>query len=123
MVCRSMKVLQRDDRSLVGWYASATVSLPPRPAPHPVKRLLAVMPGGIGQPHAPEALRGVLDRMAQLGPARGLDGLVGPQVGRPPVPVPDGRSLKSSPMPMRREAERTSSMFQAATTDSNCPSW
>ena len=51
-------------------------------------------PGGIGQPHAPEALRGVLDRMAQLGPARGLDGLVGPQVGRPPVPVPDGAQFE-----------------------------
>lgn len=45
---------------------------------------------GMSQLHVPAALRRSLDRLGQLGSARGLDGLVGPAVGRTPVPVPEG---------------------------------
>jgi poly(hydroxyalkanoate) depolymerase family esterase len=45
---------------------------------------------GASQLQIPTALRRSLDRLGQLGPVRGLDGLVGPAVGRVPVPVPDG---------------------------------
>ena len=38
----------------------------------------------------PDALRGFLDRLAQGGGARGLDGLAGPTVVRAPLPMPDG---------------------------------
>ena len=47
-------------------------------------------PGAITQPQIPEALRGFLDRMGQLGSVGRLDGLVGPAVGRASVPLPDG---------------------------------
>jgi poly(hydroxyalkanoate) depolymerase family esterase len=40
--------------------------------------------------HIPDALRGLLDRLAQGGAASGLDGLAGPALGRAPLPVPDG---------------------------------
>ena len=44
-----------------------------------------------GEPHhLPGALRGMLDRLAQGGIARGLDGLLTPAVGRARIPVPDG---------------------------------
>lgn len=43
------------------------------------------------QSAGPDALRRFLDRMGQLGPIRGLDGLVGPAVNRaPPRAPPDG---------------------------------
>ena len=45
---------------------------------------------GASQGEVPAALRRSLDRLGQLGSVRGLDGLVGPAVGRTPVPVPDG---------------------------------
>ena len=45
---------------------------------------------GASQRQVPAALRRSLDRLGQLGSVRGLDGLVGPAVGRTPVPVPDG---------------------------------
>jgi poly(hydroxyalkanoate) depolymerase family esterase len=45
---------------------------------------------GTSQLRVPEALRLSLDRLGQLGSARGLEGLVGPAVGRTPVPVPEG---------------------------------
>jgi poly(hydroxyalkanoate) depolymerase family esterase len=45
---------------------------------------------GASQLQVPTALRRSLDRLGQLGSVRGLDGLVGPAVGRIPVPVPDG---------------------------------
>jgi poly(hydroxyalkanoate) depolymerase family esterase len=38
----------------------------------------------------PDALRGFLDRLAQGGGARGLDGLAGPTVVRAPLRIPDG---------------------------------
>jgi poly(hydroxyalkanoate) depolymerase family esterase len=38
----------------------------------------------------PDALRGFLDRLAQGGGARGLDGLAGPTVVRAPLPMPEG---------------------------------
>ena len=38
----------------------------------------------------PEALRGFMDRIGQLGHVDGIDGLVGPAVGRAPAPLPDG---------------------------------
>ena len=45
---------------------------------------------GASQREVPAALRRSLDRLGQLGSVRGLDGLVGPAVGRTLVPVPDG---------------------------------
>jgi poly(hydroxyalkanoate) depolymerase family esterase len=45
---------------------------------------------GTSQLRVPEALRRSLDRLGQLGSTRGLEGLVGPAVGRTPVPVPEG---------------------------------
>jgi poly(hydroxyalkanoate) depolymerase family esterase len=45
---------------------------------------------GLSQLQVPAALRRSLDRLRQLGSVRGLDGLVGPAVGRIPIPVPDG---------------------------------
>jgi poly(hydroxyalkanoate) depolymerase family esterase len=45
---------------------------------------------GASQGEVPAALRRSLDRLGQLGSVRGLDGLVGPAVGRTLVPVPDG---------------------------------
>jgi poly(hydroxyalkanoate) depolymerase family esterase len=45
---------------------------------------------GASQLQVPAALRRSLDRLRQLGSVRGLDGLVGPAVGRIPIPVPDG---------------------------------
>jgi poly(hydroxyalkanoate) depolymerase family esterase len=45
---------------------------------------------GASQLQVPAALRRSLDRLRQPGSVRGLDGLVGPAVGRTPVPVPDG---------------------------------
>ena len=47
-------------------------------------------PGAMTQPQMPEALRGFMDRMGQLGSVGGIDGLVGPAVGRAPAPLPDG---------------------------------
>jgi len=41
-------------------------------------------------PQMPEALRGFMDRIGQLGHVDGIDGLVGPAVGRAPAPLPDG---------------------------------
>jgi poly(hydroxyalkanoate) depolymerase family esterase len=46
--------------------------------------------GTTSQPHMPEAIRGLLDRIGQFGSPGGLDTLVPPAVGRAPVPVPDG---------------------------------
>jgi poly(hydroxyalkanoate) depolymerase family esterase len=46
--------------------------------------------GAMGQAEFPEALRGLMDRMGQPGSLPGLDGLVGPGVVRPVVPLPDG---------------------------------
>ena len=46
------------------------------------------------QLQVPEALRGSLDRLGQLGSVRGFDGLVGPAVGRTPVPVPEGAQFE-----------------------------
>jgi poly(hydroxyalkanoate) depolymerase family esterase len=43
-------------------------------------------PRGMGQPPIPEALRGFLDRMRQLGSTRAFDGRIGPAVGRAPLP-------------------------------------
>jgi poly(hydroxyalkanoate) depolymerase family esterase len=45
---------------------------------------------GASQLQVPAALRRSFDRLGQLGSVRGLDGLVGPAVGRIPIPVPDG---------------------------------
>jgi poly(hydroxyalkanoate) depolymerase family esterase len=45
----------------------------------------------IDQPQIPEALRGFLDRIGQLGP---IDGLVRPAVGRAPLPLPDGAQFE-----------------------------
>jgi poly(hydroxyalkanoate) depolymerase family esterase len=46
--------------------------------------------GTMGQAEFPEAMRGFMDRMTQSGSLPGLDGLVGPAVVRPVVPLPDG---------------------------------
>jgi poly(hydroxyalkanoate) depolymerase family esterase len=45
---------------------------------------------GTSRLRVPEVLRRSLDRLGQLGSTRGLEGLVGPAVGRTPVPVPEG---------------------------------
>jgi poly(hydroxyalkanoate) depolymerase family esterase len=45
---------------------------------------------GTSRLRVPEALRRSLDRLGQVGSTRGLEGLVGPAVGRTPVPVPEG---------------------------------
>jgi poly(hydroxyalkanoate) depolymerase family esterase len=45
-------------------------------------------------PQVPAALRRFLDRLGDLGATRGLDGLVGPTVGRTPVPVPEGAQFE-----------------------------
>src|SRR4029077_4016955 len=45
---------------------------------------------GASQRESPAPLRRSLDSLGQLGSVRGLDGLVGPAVGRTPVHVPDG---------------------------------
>ena len=50
--------------------------------------------GGMGQMPLPDALRGFLDRMGQPGPTGGLDGLVGPKVGRPPIALPAGATFE-----------------------------
>src|SRR5271169_33995 len=47
-------------------------------------------PGGMSELQLPKAFRGFRDRMGQLGPARGLHGLVEPAVGGPPAPLPEG---------------------------------
>ncbi|MGO4571855.1 extracellular catalytic domain type 1 short-chain-length polyhydroxyalkanoate depolymerase [Microvirga sp. 2TAF3] len=47
-------------------------------------------PENVSRPQVPEALRGLLDRMGQLGPAGRLDGLVGRAMQRAPAPLPDG---------------------------------
>ena len=44
----------------------------------------------VTQPQIAEALRGLADRMGQLGSAANLDGLGGPAVARPVPPLPDG---------------------------------
>jgi poly(hydroxyalkanoate) depolymerase family esterase len=49
---------------------------------------------GMSQLQLPPALRRFLDRLGQLGSVRGLDGLVGPAVGRTPVPVPEGAQFE-----------------------------
>jgi poly(hydroxyalkanoate) depolymerase family esterase len=46
--------------------------------------------GGMSTPQVPAALRRFLGRLGDLGATRGFDGLVGPALGRTPVPVPDG---------------------------------
>jgi poly(hydroxyalkanoate) depolymerase family esterase len=46
---------------------------------------------GMSQLQVPAALRRSLDRLGQLGSARGLDG---PSVGRTPVPVPEGAQFE-----------------------------
>jgi poly(hydroxyalkanoate) depolymerase family esterase len=46
-------------------------------------------PGGMNQPQIPEALRGFLDRMGRLRPARGLEGLIRPAKGPASAPLPD----------------------------------
>jgi poly(hydroxyalkanoate) depolymerase family esterase len=48
----------------------------------------------MSQPQIPEALRGFLAHMEQLGSARGLDGLVGPAVGHAPAPLPEGAQFE-----------------------------
>jgi poly(hydroxyalkanoate) depolymerase family esterase len=63
----------------------ASWTSPPFSETHSARRL-----GGMSQARIPDAFRGFLDRMGQLGSARGLDGLVGPAVGRAPPPLPDG---------------------------------
>ena len=47
-------------------------------------------PGATTHPQMPEALRGFMDRIGQLGHVDGIDGLVEPAVRRAPVPLPDG---------------------------------
>jgi poly(hydroxyalkanoate) depolymerase family esterase len=47
-------------------------------------------PGSVSPLRPPEALRGLLDRMGQLGSARGLGGLAGRAVRRPPAALPEG---------------------------------
>jgi poly(hydroxyalkanoate) depolymerase family esterase len=71
--------------------------VPPSPAtggawtaPQPGEANAAPARSGISRPKMPDALRGMLDRLAQGGAARALDGLVGPALGRAPLPVPDG---------------------------------
>jgi poly(hydroxyalkanoate) depolymerase family esterase len=46
--------------------------------------------GGTDRSELPEAMRGLMDRIAQSGSLPGLDGRVGPAVVRPVVPLPDG---------------------------------
>jgi poly(hydroxyalkanoate) depolymerase family esterase len=50
--------------------------------------------GGLSAPQVPAALRRFLDHLGDLGSTRGLDGLVGPAVGRTPVPIPDGAQFE-----------------------------
>lgn len=59
-------------------------------AAHPTVR-----PRGMGQPQIPEALGGFLDRMGQIGSARGLEGLVAPHVRPPPVSLPHGAQFET----------------------------
>jgi poly(hydroxyalkanoate) depolymerase family esterase len=44
----------------------------------------------IGQLQVPAKLQRLLNRLGNLGPARGFDGLVGDAVRRAPIPVPEG---------------------------------
>jgi poly(hydroxyalkanoate) depolymerase family esterase len=71
--------------------------VPPSPAtsgawtaPQPGEANAAPARSGISRPKMPDALRGMLDRLARGGAAGALDGLVGPALGRAPLPVPDG---------------------------------
>jgi poly(hydroxyalkanoate) depolymerase family esterase len=71
--------------------------VPPSPAtggawtaPQPGEDNAAPARSGLSRPKMPDALRGMLDRLADGGAARALDGLVGPALGRAPLPVPDG---------------------------------
>jgi poly(hydroxyalkanoate) depolymerase family esterase len=71
--------------------------LPPSPAtggawttPQPREADAAPARSGISRPKMPDALRGMLDRLARGGAAGALDGLAGPALGRAPLPVPDG---------------------------------
>jgi poly(hydroxyalkanoate) depolymerase family esterase len=54
---------------------------------------------GTAQPAVPEAIRGFLDRIGQLGSApglpSGLDGLVGPMPAHTPAPLPDGARFET----------------------------
>ena len=50
--------------------------------------------GGMSQLPLPNALRGFLDRMGQPGSTGGLNGLVGPKVGRPPIALPAGATFE-----------------------------
>jgi poly(hydroxyalkanoate) depolymerase family esterase len=52
---------------------------------HPVNFRKSMSP-----PEIPDALRGLIDRMGQLGSARGLEGLVGRSVALAPIPLPEG---------------------------------
>jgi poly(hydroxyalkanoate) depolymerase family esterase len=58
---------------------------PPFPAAQSAGR-----PGAVVQPQLAETLRGFVERMGQLGSAGNLDGLGGPALGHPVVPLPDG---------------------------------
>jgi poly(hydroxyalkanoate) depolymerase family esterase len=50
-------------------------------------------PGGMGEPCIPEAIRGLLDSLGQLGSAPQLDGLR-PKVARPVAPLPAGATFE-----------------------------
>jgi hypothetical protein len=77
--------------------------------------------GGIAQPHIPEGIRGLLDSLGQLGSQGDLGGFVGSKVVTPVLPLPEGATLMSIRMPIRREAEATSSTCRVATTDRRYP--
>ena len=76
--------------------------------------------GGIAQPQMPEAFAGSSTVWGNSARKVISTAWSGPAVDGARLPLPEGASLKSAPMPMRPEAERTSSTFPAATTDRRC---